>query len=156
MTPARGSATRPASSPSELDRSADIANLGRVFDLDVMRERILAAAITNLADHGFGAFTVREVAAVAGIKAPGLYSHFPSKEAILTEAVSRVLADFLENSTHVDGVKPEDDLRETVRTIGSAEEVRRSAWVPSERRTSWAETASVARIRRRNMRVRWQ
>ncbi|WP_285032467.1 TetR/AcrR family transcriptional regulator [Mycolicibacterium sp. lyk4-40-TYG-92] len=115
MTAARGSATRPASSPSELDRSADIANLGRVFDLNVMRERILAAAITNVADHGFGAFTVREVAAVAGIKAPGLYSHFPSKEAILTEAVSRVLADFLENSTHVDGVDPEADLRETVR-----------------------------------------
>lgn len=115
MTPARGSSTRPAASTSELERSASIANLGRVFDLDVMRERILAAAITNVADHGFGAFTVREVAAAAGIKAPGLYSHFPSKEAILTEAVSRVLADFMENSTRVDGLDPEEDLRETVR-----------------------------------------
>ena len=107
--------TRNAASPSELDRSAAIANLGRVFDLGVTRERILAAAITSLADHGFGAFTVREVAATAGIKAPGLYSHFPSKEAILTEAVSRVLGDFLDTATHVAGLDPESDLREAVR-----------------------------------------
>ncbi|MGU3502363.1 TetR/AcrR family transcriptional regulator [Mycobacterium sp. C31M] len=115
MTTARGTSARNAASPSELDRSAAIANLGRVFDLRVTRERILAAAITSVADHGFGAFTVREVATIAGIKAPGLYSHFPSKEAILTEAVSRVLGDFLDTSTQVTGLDPEDDLRETVR-----------------------------------------
>lgn len=100
---------------SEPDRSAVIAGLSRVFDPDVTRERILAAAITVVADRGFGALTVREVAEAAGIKAPGLYSHFPSKEAILTEAVSRVLADFMDNSTGVNGLNPEEDLRETVR-----------------------------------------
>jgi TetR/AcrR family transcriptional regulator, cholesterol catabolism regulator len=115
MTSARGSSARHAASPSGLDRSAAIASLGRVFDPDVMRERILAAAITIVADRGFGAFTVREVAEAAGIKAPGLYSHFPSKEAILTEAVSRVLADFMDNAADVNGLDPEGELRETVR-----------------------------------------
>lgn len=115
MRPERESSARHAKSPSGLDRSADIASLSRVFDSNVTRERILAAAITIVADRGFGAFTVRDVAEAAGIKAPGLYSHFSSKEAILTEAVSRVLADFMDNAEAVAGLDPEDELRETVR-----------------------------------------
>ncbi|MEV0332504.1 TetR/AcrR family transcriptional regulator [Nocardia sp. NPDC050717] len=113
-TPERD-ATRPAASPSGLDSATEIASLSRVFDLDVSRERILAAAITIVAERGFGAFTVREVAQAAGLKAPGLYSHFPSKEAILTEAVSRVLADFIANANSVAGRDPGEELRETVR-----------------------------------------
>ena len=115
MTPARGSSTRHAENPSKTGRPAEIASLERVFDQRVMRERILAAAVTIVADHGFGACTVREVAEAAGIKAPGLYSHFPSKEAILTEAVSRVLADFMDNVATAFGATPEEELRETVR-----------------------------------------
>ncbi|UGT55944.1 TetR/AcrR family transcriptional regulator [Nocardia asteroides] len=115
MTSARGSAARHAASPPDLDPSADIASLARVFDMDVMRERILAAAIAIVSDRGFGACTVREVAEAVGIKAPGLYSHFTSKEAILTEAVSRVLTDFMDVAATVTGADPEEELRETVR-----------------------------------------
>lgn len=91
------------------------SSLNRVFDLTVTRERILAAAITTVAERGFGGLTVKEVAHTAGIKAPGLYSHFPSREAILTEAVSRVLGDFMETMASVPEGDPEAELRETIR-----------------------------------------
>ncbi|WP_413768788.1 TetR/AcrR family transcriptional regulator [Rhodococcus pyridinivorans] len=96
-------------------RSEELTSLGRVFDRNVGRERILAAAVTIVATRGFGACTVREVAEAAGIKAPGLYSHFRSKEEILTEAVSRVLADFTEYTAAVGDGTPEEQLRDTVR-----------------------------------------
>jgi AcrR family transcriptional regulator len=96
--------------------STDPSRTGEIFDMSVMRERILAAAIEIAADRGFEACTVKAVATAVGIKAPGLYSHFPSKEAIITEAVSRVLTDF---SVRVGGPvepgEPEAALRETVR-----------------------------------------
>ncbi len=98
-----------------LASSDDSASLGRVFDRSVGRERILAAAVMIVATRGFGACTVREVADAAGIKAPGLYSHFRSKEEILTEAVSRVLVDFTANAAAVASGTPEEELRDTVR-----------------------------------------
>lgn len=100
--------------PEVLD-GADDAGLWRVFDQSVMRERIMAAAITIVANRGFAACSVREVAEAVGIKAPGLYSHFPSKEAILSEAVSRVLADFMKNAAAVPNSGPEQELKDTVR-----------------------------------------
>lgn len=95
--------------------SSNDSRIGEIFDLSVMRERILAAAIEIAADRGFEACTVKEVAASVGIKAPGLYSHFPSKEAILTEAVTRVLTDFsVRVAGPVESAEPEAVLRETV------------------------------------------
>jgi AcrR family transcriptional regulator len=89
---------------------------GEIFDLSIMRERILASAIDIAADRGFEACTVREVATAVGIKAPGLYSHFVSKEAIITEAISRVLTDFsVRVAGPVEPANPEAVLRETVR-----------------------------------------
>ncbi|GAB3199071.1 TetR/AcrR family transcriptional regulator [Nocardioides hungaricus] len=88
---------------------------GEIFDSSTMRERILAAAIDIAADRGFEACTVREVAAAVGIKAPGLYSHFASKEAIMSEAISRVLTDFATRvGGPIDPSEPEAALRETV------------------------------------------
>ena len=96
-------------------RGPDAASLDRVFDPGNPRERILAAAITTVAERGFGGLTVKEVAHQAGIKAPGLYSHFPSREAILTEAVSRVLTDFMDAMHAVAEDDPEAELRESIR-----------------------------------------
>ncbi|MFV0461512.1 MAG: TetR/AcrR family transcriptional regulator [Actinomycetales bacterium] len=115
MTSTPAPTARHGGTPPAAPVSDEIVSLRRVFDPDATRERILAAAITVVAHRGFGALTVKEVAAAAGIKAPGLYSHFPSKEAILTEAVSRVLGDFMANAATVSGADPEEELRETVR-----------------------------------------
>ncbi|MGN6722971.1 MAG: TetR/AcrR family transcriptional regulator [Marmoricola sp.] len=113
MTSARGSSVRRLS--PRPDEAAEDASLARVFNADLPRERILAAAIRIVADRGFGALTVKDIAEAAGLKAPGLYSHFPSKEAIITEAVSRVLADFMDTMATITGPDAEGELRETVR-----------------------------------------
>jgi AcrR family transcriptional regulator len=79
------------------------------------RQRILETAIEMFATKGFEASSVRDLAAAVGIKAPGIYSHFTSKEAILSEAMIRALTDFL---TYIAAPStannPKDLLRETV------------------------------------------
>lgn len=59
------------------------------------RERILAVAMELFAQRGFEACTVRDLADAVGIKPPGIYSHFRSKEAIFSEAMLRALRGFL-------------------------------------------------------------
>lgn len=59
------------------------------------RERILSAALQLFAVEGVQSTSMRQLAAAVGIKAPGLYSHFESKEAILTAAIARALRSFL-------------------------------------------------------------
>lgn len=79
------------------------------------RQRILEVAIELFAQHGFEACTVRDLAAAVGIKAPGIYSHFPSKEAILSEAMVRALKNFLAYmAAPSSATNPRDRLRETV------------------------------------------
>jgi AcrR family transcriptional regulator len=59
-----------------------------------MRARLLRAAITLCAERGFDGSTMRDLAAAVGIKAPGIYNHFSSKEEILAEAVNYALSNF--------------------------------------------------------------
>ena len=59
------------------------------------RERILDAAVETFASRGFRSTTVKDLATAVGIKAPGLYAHFASKEEILSGAVLRALTGFL-------------------------------------------------------------
>lgn len=66
------------------------------------RERILASALRLFATTGFQATSIRTIAHEVGIKAPGVYSHFDSKEAILSAAVARALGEFLEFVTAPD------------------------------------------------------
>jgi AcrR family transcriptional regulator len=80
------------------------------------RERILEAAIPLFARRGFEACTVKEIATEVGIKPPGLYAHFASKEAILAAAMSRQLRKFLAAVLGPDdGVDPLGRLEAVVR-----------------------------------------
>ena len=89
---------------------------GAVVDRAGTRKRILDAAIEMFAARGFEACSVRDLAKAVGIKAPGLYSHFPSKEAILSEAMIRALADFLNYvGLPSEAATPQARLEETVR-----------------------------------------
>lgn len=99
-----------------LDEATQRANHNRTaLDRSGTRQRILEAAIEMFAEHGFEASSVRDLAKAVGIKAPGLYSHFPSKEAILSEAMIRALADFLNYMTAPsDASTPAEHLQETV------------------------------------------
>ena len=82
----------------------------------VTAERILDAAIEIFAARGFASTTVRELATAVGIKAPGLYAHFASKEDILARAMLRALSGFLSYITAPsEPGTPVEILEQTVR-----------------------------------------
>ena len=83
------------------------------------RVRILLVALSLFASRGYHATSIRDIAAGAGIQSASLYSHFPSKEAILAELVltahdvhHRALVSALMDA----GPEPTDQLRALVRT----------------------------------------
>lgn len=84
----------------------------RAMRRDATRARILAAAWDLARRDGLAAITLREVARQVGMRAPSLYTYFPSKnamyDAMYTEA-ARQLAETLA------GRPPADDPRETLR-----------------------------------------
>ncbi|MCX7621640.1 MAG: TetR family transcriptional regulator [Acidimicrobiales bacterium] len=53
------------------------------------RERLLDAAVRAAAVHGLAKLSVGDVARAAGLSRQTLYKYFPSKEALIAEAVSR-------------------------------------------------------------------
>ncbi|MCI5048120.1 MAG: TetR/AcrR family transcriptional regulator [Aquisalinus sp.] len=53
-----------------------------------MRRRILDAAALLLAENGYKATTLRNVAEAAGLKAGSIYYHFPSKDHITVEVLN--------------------------------------------------------------------
>lgn len=59
-------------------------------------EAIVATANRLLAQKGFDAMTVDEVAAAVGIAKANLFQHFPTKEALATAAMVRVMRRALE------------------------------------------------------------
>ena len=62
---------------------------GRPRDERIGRE-ITAAAVAVLADSGFGAFSVAEVAARAGVAKTTVYRRFPSREELIAAALERL------------------------------------------------------------------
>jgi len=58
-----------------------------------MRARLLAAARTLFATHGYAATTTREVVREAGTSMGNLYFYFPDKEALLRALVEEAMAD---------------------------------------------------------------
>ena len=59
--------------------------------LQVREDAIVSAVNRLLAEKGFEAMTVDEVAADVGIAKASLYKHFASKEALAAAAMVRVL-----------------------------------------------------------------
>lgn len=59
---------------------------------------ILQAALECFVDHGYHGTTIRVVAARAGLSVPGLYHHYPSKQALLVGVVEFAMADLLHRS----------------------------------------------------------
>lgn len=52
-----------------------------------MRIRILLTAIALVAERGYETCSMRTIASAVGLRAPTLYNYYPSKEAILVEAI---------------------------------------------------------------------
>ncbi|MFA9446856.1 TetR/AcrR family transcriptional regulator [Egicoccus sp. AB-alg6-2] len=54
------------------------------------REAVLDAAEQLFFEHGFHGTSVDDIGAAAGISGPGLYRHFPSKDALLMAVLDRI------------------------------------------------------------------
>ncbi len=56
---------------------------------EITAERILDAAERLFAERGYGATTLRDVAAAVGIRNPSLYNHFSSKDSLYAAVLER-------------------------------------------------------------------
>jgi len=68
------------------------------------RERILREAIRLFADRGYDRTSIPEIQAAAGLSrgSGALYKHYPSKEALLTEAIDQFVGIAREGRTELD------------------------------------------------------
>lgn len=95
-------------------------------DLGKMETQILLAAIALFAERGFENCSMRAIAEASGLKAPTLYNYYPSKEAVLIEAMSFGMDDFF--NFVLDGIEQlprADQLFEIVRRHASYKMRRR-------------------------------
>lgn len=86
--------------------------------LRVREDAIISSVNRLLAEKGFDAMTVDEVAADVGIAKASLYKHFASKEALAAAAMVRVLergAQLLAELSTRDDTRPVDRLRAVAR-----------------------------------------
>ncbi|MFY2790664.1 TetR/AcrR family transcriptional regulator [Rhodococcus sp. MALMAid1271] len=58
----------------------------------------LASALTMFVEQGYHGTSVRQIAAGAGLSVPGLYHHFPSKQALLVGIMDASMDELLERS----------------------------------------------------------
>ena len=85
--------------------------------MHLAREDAIIAAVNRLlAEKGFDAMTVDEVAAEVGIAKASLYKHFPSKEDLAATAMARVMQRAVAFLAEVDTAQPPlERLRATAR-----------------------------------------
>src|SRR5579864_7077088 len=65
------------------------------------RAEILAAATRRIAEHGFEATTVRQIADDVGILSGSLYHHFATKDEMLHEIVHDVVLQIRDNAIRI-------------------------------------------------------
>lgn len=89
------------------------------------REQILQEAARLFAERGFHGVGVDEIGAAVGISGPGLYRHFPGKDAMLAELLVGISERLLEAAGSASPRTP------THRAVPP-----RPFWTPSSRATS--------------------
>lgn len=58
----------------------------------------LRAALEVFARHGYHGSSIRSIAEASGLSVPGLYHHYPSKQALLRAIVDTTMAEMLEHT----------------------------------------------------------
>src|SRR5436190_1652825 len=106
------------------------------------RERIVAAAIDQLAEGGYASATVQAVAARAGVATGSLYRHFPSKSDLFAEVFRRAS----QRETDVFAAATADDGRSATERIAAATEAfaRRALASPTRAYALLAEPVDPA------------
>ncbi len=105
--------------------------------MHLAREDAIIAAVNRLlADKGFDAMTVDEVAAEVGIAKASLYKHFPSKEDLAATAMARVMQRAVAFLAEVDVAQPPlERLRATARWTMGLQLAGEMPSLPSENST---------------------
>ncbi|TQC41293.1 TetR/AcrR family transcriptional regulator [Rhodococcus sp. WS4] len=60
--------------------------------------KVLAAALAAFVEKGYDGASIREIASRAGLSVPGLYHHYPSKQALLVGLTNVVMRELLDRS----------------------------------------------------------
>jgi AcrR family transcriptional regulator len=63
------------------------------------REEILGAAAALFARRGFHGVSIDDIGAAAGMSGPGIYRHFPSKEAVLSDMLLNISQQLLDEGS---------------------------------------------------------
>ena len=66
------------------------------------KQVILEKALELFSEHGYDSVSVGEIAKAVGIKAPSLYNHFPSKQAIFDAIVESTAAQYEADTGKID------------------------------------------------------
>lgn len=91
----------------------------RVFDAPDLAAP-LAAALAAFVEHGYHGTTVRQIAARAGLSVPGLYHHYPSKQALLVALTTGAVRELLARTTQAaaeSGTAPRDRFDAVVEAL---------------------------------------
>jgi AcrR family transcriptional regulator len=106
------------------------------------RERIIGAALDQLAQGGYSSTSVQAVAARAGVATGTVYRHFPSKSALFAEVFRRASR----REIDVFGQAAEDDGRSATERIAAATEAfaRRALAAPTRAYALIAEPVDPA------------
>ena len=66
------------------------------------KQKILEKALELFSTYGYDSVSVGEIAKAVGIKAPSLYNHFPSKQAIFDAIVEATAAQYEKDTDAID------------------------------------------------------
>ena len=105
----------------------------------------LAAALESFAERGYEGASIREIAARAGLSVPGLYHHYPSKQALLVALIRASMAELLDRSRRAlaeAGPSPREQFDAVVESLLRFHMFRREqAFVASTERRSMESLA---------------
>ena len=82
---------------------------------EITGPRIEAAAASLIAQHGFAAVSMRQIAAEVGVQAGALYNYMPDKQTLLARLMRRHMEDLLAAYDEPDGLNPIERLNYFVR-----------------------------------------
>ena len=92
----------------------------RAIDYEQQRDAILAKAISAFAQVGYASASMADLAIACGISKAGLYHYFPSKDAILFDALNRFTSRLVKAAHQVDESNDDRTAETTAQAAGQA------------------------------------
>lgn len=96
------------------------------------KQRILEKSLELFSTKGYDAVSVGEIAKAVGIKAPSLYNHFPSKQAIFDAILETTSAHYQKDTAEI-SVHVQDSQKD----IPFSPTSQRSCWLKKSDRSSF-------------------